>query len=186
MRLALWILLASMGCARIPGLKRPTDECTAPAGPPLASLDSASRSLLAGTFRLVQVGSPEGRKLPRISSLQLHLADSSERANAGAKRLGNRSRNLEMAGKRTILSSGTSDPAELDGIVLYVGCRECSDASPEALTLFAVTETGFSGRWLNPYSGIEVVLRANSRNVLTSPGHFCATRVPPDDQAPDV
>jgi hypothetical protein len=186
MRMAVWILIATTGCARLPGLTKPLDKCNAPKGAALSVIDSASRSLLEGSFRLVQVGSREGRKQPTVRLLRLHLADSVERANARARRPGNKPRNLEIAGTSKTVSSGQLDPAELDGPVLFVGCRECSDASPDALTLFAVGEGGFIGRWLNPSSGIEMVVRQNSRNVLTSPGHFCATRLPPEDPAPDV
>lgn len=180
MRVALCLLIAATGCAGIVGRARRSDDCKAPLGSPLTVIDSASRSLLEGSFRVTQVGSAKGRRHPTIRVLQLHRADSAERADARAKRLGNRPRNVDMVGTSTTEGTGQVDPAELDGNVLFIGCRECSDASPDAFSLFLVGKNGFAGRWHNPYSGITVVMRENSRNVLLSPGHYCAARLPTD------
>src|SRR2546428_4869446 len=113
-----------------------------------------------GTFRLVQVitsWSTDSAELSATRSwLSLAPTDSAQRATAGDRRLGRLSRpNLQLIGSwRAAVDTHTYQPAELDAGVLYVGCRDCTDASPDYLHIAAVGPRGFWGTWQNLQTGI--------------------------------
>ena len=74
-------------------------------------------------------------------------------------------------------SLGRAEEAEVEDGVLFLGCRECTDASPDVLRLLAQTPAQVWGLWENPQSGIEHVADS-ARNWLPNPaGHFCLRRV---------
>ncbi|MCA2992954.1 hypothetical protein [Gemmatimonas sp.] len=125
------------------------------------------------------MSSADKRERPsvQVTPLRLRLADSAEQAAARAKRLGNPPRNLEMIGTRDMMVYGYIDQAELDGALLYVGCRACHDASPDILALYLVSEAGFAGTWVNPQSGIVRVIRKDGSIGPNPAGHFCASRM---------
>lgn len=182
MRIPLFFLVAIAACARMPGRIGSMEHCQAPTGPPLSVLDSLQRSLLVGSFRLVQINTSDKRQraTTRVTPLRLRVADSAERANARAKRIGNWPRNVEMSGTRDAMMYGYVNPVELDGTILFLGCRSCFDASSEGLALHSVSETGFKGRWLDPQSGNTRVVRSDGSFGPDPEGHFCATRVVAD------
>ena len=87
-----------------------------------------------------------------------------------------------MIGTRDWLQDGYVDVVELDGASLYVGCRDCTDASPDVLWLHSVSATGFRGAWVNPQSGIVRATRKDGSLAPNPGGHFCAVRVKETDR----
>jgi hypothetical protein len=172
-------LLLATGCARNGQVARLVTACAQPTGAALATITPTDIAQLAGDFRLVQVVTSDS--VDGISAfetpLTLAVADSTQRARARERRLGNRPRDFQMVGARRWPSQNMQDPAELDGIYLRLGCVECTDASPDYLRIEHVTPTGFSGRWGNAQTGIGRIVRANGTLAPDPAGHFCAQRV---------
>lgn len=179
MRVVLLALVAMVSCARLPWQTQLTENCPPPSEMPLSALDSSQRAMLVGSFRLVQVSTADQRERPseRVTPLLLRMADSAERADSQAKRLGNVPRNVEMIGTRDWMAYGYIDQAELDGALLFLGCRTCYDGSPDVLAIHSVGEAGFAGTWVNPQSGITRVVRKDGSLGPNPAGHFCASRI---------
>jgi hypothetical protein len=69
-----------------------------------------------------------------------------------------------------------SQPAEVDDGVLYLGCRDCADASPDVLQVRRVSAAGFWGPWRNFQSGIGIAVDASGARLPDPVGLFCAIR----------
>jgi hypothetical protein len=67
--------------------------------------------------------------------------------------------------------------AEVEEGILYLGCRRCSDASPDELRLLAATPTMVWGLWYNPQSSFQVVQDSLGRPLPMPAGQFCLRRV---------
>jgi hypothetical protein len=139
--------------------------------------------LLAGSFRLVEVLTSFGTDSTELHAsrldLTLALADSVTVADSRMRRLGHRPRaDLRLTGSVRWPSIERPDTAEVDGLTLYLGCRDCLDASPDVLTITHVSPRGFWGRWENRQTGIGRAADARTGEWLPNPaGYFCAWRV---------
>src|SRR5687768_2964384 len=163
------LLLALMACAPARALDaRSPDECPRPVEGSAARLDRADLSALAGSFRLVMVTtsySTDSRKWwVTRTGLALELADSTRKAESKARRIGYMRRaDLQMVGHWDWANGKhPREVAELDGRILFLGCRDCNDASPDILIITSVSRRGFSGFWRNYQTGIGVAVDAKT------------------------
>jgi hypothetical protein len=141
-----------------------------------------SSAALAGTFRLVLVRTSEpvdhSDNVFRASTHVLTLADSAQRAASRVRGLGHAPRaDLRLLGEWRNSPSERATEAEIDGSLLYLGCRDCMDASPTVLRIIEVDERGFFGTWRNYQTGIGRLLDKSTGDPLPDPaGYFCAWR----------
>jgi hypothetical protein len=136
--------------------------------------------LLAGVFRLTLVSTSGPTRWWGVSYLKLRPADSAEVAQSKTRRLGYFRRvNLHLIGRQRWPrdSVAHAGPAEMDGGTLYLGCRDCFDASPDFLTATAVAASGFWGTWHNYQTGIGVLVDKHGHRLPDPAGHFCAVRI---------
>lgn len=76
-------------------------------------------------------------------------------------------------------AAGTS-VVEYDAGILYMGCRNCLDGSPDRFRVEQVAATGFWGHWDNPQTGIWRIVDTAGRPLPSPSGIYCAVR---DDSA---
>lgn len=86
-------------------------------------------------------------------------------------------RDLRLLGEWRWNSKYPAEKAEWDAGTLYLGCRDCLDASPDYLRIEAVTATGFWGTWINHQSGIAHVVDDKGKPLPDPAGYFCAARL---------
>ena len=136
--------------------------------------------MLAGRYEVTQVALSYGpRPAYWHGYLELTLTDSLRRyyieTIGGPKRHGYR----PLAGQFRFArdSSRLSEEAEVEGAILYLGCRLCADGSPDELRLLAMTPREGWGLWYHPQSGIEVVMDSLGNRLPHPAGHFCMRRV---------
>jgi len=178
------LLLALIACApgHSPDARSPND-CPGPIERRAAQLDRGDLPALVGRFRLVMVMTSHPGKSKKWwitrSELTLALADSTRKAESRTRRLGYMRRaDLQLVGQWD-WSKGKHPPelAELDGRILFLGCRDCNDASPDVLRITSVSRRGFSGSWRNYQTGIGVAVDAKTKRTVPDPaGFFCAIR----------
>lgn len=157
-------------------------DCGAVTAEPLR-LDSVIVATMPGEYRLVQVTtSYDTRAYPRNESrLTLRLPDSTERRDAAVRKLGHSPRfNLQLLGTwRPRGDSGRAYAAEVDGGVLFLGCRDCLDASPDVLVIRELSGVGFRGSWRDYQTGMARVVDQRGRLLPDPAGYFCAYRIAP-------
>ena len=179
LRLFIPILLAACAPARAQ-IGHITRSCV-----PDSTTPSPNRPIdlrLAGTFRLAQIWTEMAAEhladSVSYSSLQLTITDSAQRAAATRPSLGlMRRRDLQFVGSVRAGIGQRAEPAEVDAGVLYLGCRDCTDASPEVLRITGVSELGFSGTWRDYQTGIGVLIDTRTGQRSPDPaGYFCAWR----------
>jgi hypothetical protein len=71
---------------------------------------------------------------------------------------------------------GRVEEAEVEGDVLYLGCRNCADASPNELRLLAYSPGLIWGLWENRQSGDVRVARGPGDWLPNPAGYFCLRR----------
>lgn len=135
---------------------------------------------LAGSYEVTQVALPYG---PHPAYWRGHLellpADSLRRyyieTIGGPKRHGFR----PLVGQYRYAGDSLRqvEEAEVEGGVLYLGCRRCADASPDELRLIAATTTAVWGTWYNPQTGIDRAMDSLGQPLPNPAGHFCMRRV---------
>jgi hypothetical protein len=131
---------------------------------------------MVGSFRVTFVTTSYQTSAMR-NEVDLFPVDSATRARAGERRLGHTPRrDLQLVGRDFSSRQRPPVSAEWDDGILYLGCRDCFDGSPDKLTIGAVSEDGFWGWWVNEQSG---TVRAVDRHGKLAPdpaGYFCARR----------
>ena len=143
---------------------------------------SIDPSQLAGTFRLAQIWTEAAaaRRSDSVSysTLQLAIVDSARRAGALVRSLGHQPRrDLQLIGTVRARVGHRAEPAEVDAGILYLGCRDCTDASPEVLVISVTTEEGFTGTWRDYQTGIGHLIDTRTGQLSADPGgYFCAWR----------
>jgi hypothetical protein len=70
-----------------------------------------------------------------------------------------------------------AERAEWDAGTLYLGCRDCLDASPDHLRIESIVSTGFVGTWVNNQTGIARVVDDKGKTLPNPAGYLCAVRV---------
>ena len=149
---------------------RPITACTMtpPAG--TSRMRPADIAMLTGEFEVTLLTTSGAIERPG-APLTLRLADSAERAVAGQRRIGFTQRTaLQLTGRVE------NQPAEVDDGVLYLGCRDCTDASPSVLEITRVSRAGFWGTWRDFQTGIGVAVDARGARLPDPAGRFCAIR----------
>lgn len=176
------LTLAVAGCARASAPAPAAADCSAVTAEPLR-LDSGMVAMMPGEFRLVQVATSFDTReyLQQEGRLTLRLPDSTERREAAVRTFGHRPRaRLQLLGMwRTSRDSLRTSPAEVDGGVLFLGCRDCLDASPDVLVIRELTGDGFRGSWRDYQTGLGRVVDQRGRLLPDPAGHFCAFRIAP-------
>ena len=125
------------------------------------------------TFVTTSYESPPGRY-----EVDLFAVDSATRMRAMVPRFGRRARrDVRLIGATYANRQTAPDAAEWDDGILYLGCRDFLDGSPDKLTIGAVSESGFWGWWVNEQSGIARVVDRNGNWAPDPAGYFCARRV---------
>jgi hypothetical protein len=71
------------------------------------------------------------------------------------------------------------DSVEVEGEVLYIGCRLCFDASPDHYRIEWVVDSAFGGTWENLQSGIDRAYDSAGHELPNPGGFFCARRLLP-------
>jgi hypothetical protein len=69
------------------------------------------------------------------------------------------------------------DEVSIEGGVLYIGCRQCLDASPDHFQIEHVSPIGSWGHWENPLTGLWVIVDSAGRQLPKPSGFYCAIRV---------
>ena len=112
-------------------------------------------------------------------TLTLNATDSARRVQATKRRIGLFPRkDLQLEGSATPGSGGVrSQPAEVDAGIIYLGCRDCNDASPAVLRVHAISDAGFWGTWRDYQTGIGYVVDRAGKRAPDPSGYFCAIRV---------
>ena len=183
MRRRILLVLCFIGCSSLTQSARLQSSCRPVRGDPLRTIGPTDWPQLAGEFRLIQVNDADSTMRPHAfqSRLILHIADSTERTRARARQLAFQSSDYQLAGVRrspTVVPSGfDEEPAELAEAILYLGCRNCNDASPDRLRIHQITASGFVGRWGNGQTGIARIVYSNGKPAPDPSGYFCAKRV---------
>lgn len=167
------MLLTSCATAR---LGFGSEKC----GEPPASAEAFSVDKLpwmVGRFRVTFVTTSFERSTSH-NELELFAADSATRMQARERRIGHRPRrDLRLVGRDYWDPHRPAESAEWDDGILYLGCRDCIDGSPDKLTISAISENGFWGRWRNDQSGFAHVLDSHGQLAPDPAGHFCARRI---------
>jgi hypothetical protein len=186
-RLVVLVLMVTVtvtvtACTPITSSSRLLKDCAADTSAPVTALAPDQYAALAGRFRLIQVDNSDSLTRPYAASSQLTLqmADSAERARSRARRIPFRTSDRQLVGIRRWTDPQPDDSAEVSEAALYLGCRECMDASPETLRIQRITTTGFSGTWAGR-SGIGIRVTAQGRVLPDASGYFCAERL--DDRS---
>jgi hypothetical protein len=91
--------------------------------------------------------------------------------------------NRNWSGKADLQLIGTMNwfgrrevPVQLDGGVIYVGCRACFDGTPTILSVANSSVAGFSGSWDNNLLA-ESIERRTGEPAPDPLGTFCAMRL---------
>ena len=177
-RFSLFVSLFAAGCASLRhGSRacRPTlDSAAESAAPPSPTQIDG----LAGHFRITQVrtSSPGDEWVTEIT---LSRVDSAQREVAKQRRrFGPIPRqDLRLAGTWHWSPRYHDGPSEWDAGILYLGCRDCTDASPDELQISAIDAGGFRGKWRNPQTGIVHEADERGRPLPDPAGYFCAVRL---------
>jgi hypothetical protein len=164
---------------------RPAAECSPSIPANAVPLARAGLTALVGRFAFIEVATSNSVRGPMQhvsqSSLTLELADSAQRAAAGMRSVGRERReDLQLLGRREKTAWGTSsEPAEVDRGVLWLGCRDCTHSYGTAFHIDGVSAAGFFGQWVARDAGFAVVVDVGTGK--TQPlgdtyGYFCAWR----------
>jgi hypothetical protein len=86
-------------------------------------------------------------------------------------------RDLRMLGEWHWSAQYPAERAEWDAGTLYLGCRDCLDASPDHLRIESIVSTGFVGTWVNNQTGIARVVDDKGKTLPNPAGYLCAVRV---------
>ena len=132
---------------------------------------------MVGSFRLTLVTTSFDAPVTR-NELDLFAVDSATRERARTSRIGHRPRrDVRLIGADYWARRRSPVAAEWDDGILYLGCRDCFDGSPDKLTIGAVSENGFWGWWRNDQSGIARVVDRHGKALPDPAGYFCARRI---------
>ncbi len=176
----LWMLAATSGCSLPPRITLGPPECPTPPGeaPQTPSIIPAT---VAGSFRLVQVWTSyvtNGRPFVQHFRLDLRIPDSVSAQPTPASPFNRPRSNLQLIGDRSAVGDTVShrEPVEVDAGRLYMGCRDCADASPDVGRITLVGPSGFQGVWGNAQTGIGRAIDDRGRELPNPQGYFCAIR----------
>jgi hypothetical protein len=154
-----------------------TERCDATPPANVVPLTPDRLPLMVGSFRVTLV-TTSYKASPMRSEVELFAVDSTTRLRAGQPRVGRRPRaDVRLIGVDYWNRQSPADAAEWDDGVLFLGCRDCFDASPHKLRVGAVTEDGFWGWWVNEQSGTVRVVDRHGAPTPNPAGYFCARRV---------
>ena len=158
-------------------------SCPATPPPGATPFSDSLAGQLRGAFRLFVVTTTSPGSGPIVDSgwtLNLSAVDSARRAQSIQRRIGFLPRkHLLLEGHAETDSSGRQrQPAEMDDGILYIGCRDCNDASPTVLRVLGISEAGFWGSWRDYQTGIGYVVDREGKRAPDPAGHFCAIRIP--------
>jgi hypothetical protein len=180
------IRIVSLSCAVLlsachTGLPGFRPRCSAAAPAEAIPYDSTRWIELKGEFNLVDVLTSQGPKAEIARSrIRLDTVRLAERwyRNQGLRGPVGPERFRPVVGTSLSRTGGltSSEEVEVEGTVLHVGCRRCSDASPTHYTIEAISPRGFWGHWRNYQSGIVYVRGPNGERLPDPAGYFCAFR----------
>ena len=167
------IAILATGCS--PLLRRSASPPCTDSPPSDARPATADRiGQLAGRFRLTEITTSFAIQ-PSVTELVLHAPDSAARANAVRRFIGHvPRRNLRLVGSWHWSSRYPAVNAEWDAGILYLGCRDCLDGSPEHLRIEAISDHGFWGRWADYQTGIGHIVDKSGKPLPDPAGYFCA------------
>lgn len=146
--------------------------------PGVAHASEILASQLIGDFRLSSINTAGGTAQV-LGSQRLHLVrpDSATIARSRVRGLGHYPRAaLQLVGHASIKGFAQQDKAEFDAGILYIGCRDCMDASPTIHRILEVSAGGFRGTWQDNMTGIAVMVDQMGRRLPNPQGYFCAER----------
>ena len=177
-RSLLAVLLLAVGCASL-GPLRSTGGCseTAPVDAEPATADQIPS--LTGRFSLVQVTTSlpgEGKPAFR-SQLELHRPDTATVSTMMFQRALGQPKDLRLVGSERWSQDHPPEPAEWDAGTLFIGCRNCFDASPTHYRITAISPRGFWGSWIDYQTGTVHVIGKDGKVAPNPAGYFCATRL---------
>jgi len=176
-RVAVGLLFAVSSCASVSRLtgRSSCSEPPASAAPPTEQQIAS----LVGRFSLTQVitSFPASEQpSPERTTVELHRPDSVTRA-ATARRLIGRPKNLQLVGTLGDKGHSLAGAVKVDAGTLFIGCRDCNDASPDHLKISAISDRGFWGTWVDYQTGIGRVFGKDGKPLPDPAGYFCALRI---------
>ena len=145
-------------------------------------VDSTQVRELAGTYQLTTVNTAPGYD-QAVSQSRLRLATvdtghlyMTHQVIGAVRRIWR-----PLAGREewTIGDKVYSDTAIVTARGLVIGCTNCLDGSPTSYTILTVTDSGFTGTWFNPETGLGYPVDKQGRRLPDPSGYFCAQRVKP-------
>ncbi len=132
---------------------------------------------LVGDFTLLQVTTSDGSGRVSRTRLTLAATDSASRLHAIERSIGHMPRrDLQLVGTWQWSSGRPPIRIEMDAGTLYLGCRDCTDASPDHLSVTTITPQGFSGTWIDFQTGLGYAVDDEGRRLPDPAGYFCAVR----------
>jgi hypothetical protein len=179
------LLVVLAGC-HAPG-QVTTQACAARPPASSRSFQASMATELFGTYELNTVHTSQGGASYTIAGrLVLMPPDTLRRYYRPRLQSWVRTGDRPVAGVYIPADSGYPDDiVEVEGEVLYVGCRMCMDASPNHYQITWVLDSAFGGTWENFQTGIWRVYDSASGRELPNPaGYFCARRLSSDSAGP--
>ncbi len=150
--------------------------CSEPRVPGAAPFDSAAAPSLAGRYRLTTVNTARGWTRDSSEAVVVLVPNDTLRrfyrpGLGGLRRVGDR----PLAGRYQ--AGRHRDTAEVEGRVLYIGCRNCLDGSPTHYLIRGSAPNGFWGTWVNYQTGLVQAVDERGRRLPNPEGVFCAVRL---------
>lgn len=183
MKATLACLLLIGGCAHPTlGSVEAVDECARVNARATAAFEAAQMDSLVGRYRVAEViTSLPSNRAPYIwneGTLTLRRPSAAELAASRVRGIGYRPRqNLRLVGTWSMKGWPRSDAAEVDAGVLYLGCRDCMDGSPDQLRVLGMSRDRVWGTWRDFQTGFAVAIDPITKEPLTEiSGRFCAVR----------
>ena len=174
-RYAVLVAVSLTACGRSSRLS-PVAECREEKGVRIVPTSSQLQSLV-GEFTLLQVTTSDHSNHVSRSRFTLEFPDSARRQRAMVRSIGRVTRtDLQLVGAWKWDPKAPREEVEMDAGTLYLGCRDCTDASPYHLWITKITPRSFSGTWMDYQTGIVYSVNQLGERLPDPAGYFCAIR----------
>lgn len=177
-------LILLIGCRSIPAASE--RDCLPSKSRQVGAIQLGALMGLPGVYGLTAIATSPGMDRSSVTSeLTLVPADTLqryyERRIGGYVRSGNRllvgalkhrSSEGQLFADNVVVQQNPSDTQLISGY-----CELCNDASVVYYTILHVGRDRFSGRWVDPQTGIGIIVDQNGQPIPNPAGYFCAVRI---------